>query len=76
MLLYPMNALATDQAHRINDYLQQPEPREVTATLLTQALDLLSGGPRTLDEMLELLPRLGAYTRSCVGNGKCAATGL
>ncbi|MET9244941.1 DEAD/DEAH box helicase [Nonomuraea sp. NPDC003709] len=30
--------------------------------ILTQAvLDLLSGGPRTLDEMLELLPRRGAY---------------
>ncbi|GIH72632.1 DEAD/DEAH box helicase [Sphaerimonospora thailandensis] len=33
VLLYPMNALATDQAHRINGYLQQPELRDVTAAL-------------------------------------------
>ncbi|WP_436975821.1 DEAD/DEAH box helicase [Nonomuraea angiospora] len=33
VLLYPMNALATDQAHRINDYLQQAGMEEVTAAL-------------------------------------------
>ncbi|MEV4380809.1 DEAD/DEAH box helicase [Streptosporangium sp. NPDC049644] len=33
VLLYPMNALATDQAHRLNDYLQQPGLHEVTAGL-------------------------------------------
>ncbi|WP_248965309.1 DEAD/DEAH box helicase [Sphaerisporangium perillae] len=33
VLLYPMNALATDQAHRINDYLQHPDLRDVTAAL-------------------------------------------
>ncbi|MFJ9843661.1 DEAD/DEAH box helicase [Kitasatospora sp. NPDC101155] len=33
VLLYPMNALATDQAGRIGDYLAQPELAEVTAGL-------------------------------------------
>ncbi|MCT9934557.1 DEAD/DEAH box helicase [Planotetraspora sp. A-T 1434] len=33
VLLYPMNALATDQAHRINDYLQQPDLHDVTTAL-------------------------------------------
>ncbi|MEV4322374.1 DEAD/DEAH box helicase [Microbispora rosea] len=33
VLLYPMNALATDQAHRINGYLQQSELHDVTAAL-------------------------------------------
>jgi ATP-dependent helicase YprA (DUF1998 family) len=33
VLLYPMNALATDQAGRIGDYLAQPEPTQVTAGL-------------------------------------------
>lgn len=33
VLLYPMNALATDQAHRINGHLLRPELREVTAAL-------------------------------------------
>ncbi|GAA0932725.1 DEAD/DEAH box helicase [Streptomyces thermoalcalitolerans] len=33
MLLYPMNALATDQARRIGDYLAQPELAQVTAGL-------------------------------------------
>ncbi|GGK65751.1 helicase [Planomonospora parontospora subsp. parontospora] len=33
VLLYPMNALATDQAHRINDYLQQSDLHDVTAAL-------------------------------------------
>ncbi len=31
ILLYPMNALATDQALRLNDLLQLPDLREVTA---------------------------------------------
>ncbi|MGA5648501.1 DEAD/DEAH box helicase [Streptomyces seoulensis] len=33
VLLYPMNALATDQAGRIGDYLAQPELAQVTAGL-------------------------------------------
>ncbi|RCG32877.1 DUF1998 domain-containing protein [Sphaerisporangium album] len=33
VLLYPMNALATDQAHRLNEYLQQPDLHQVTAAL-------------------------------------------
>ncbi|GII75682.1 DEAD/DEAH box helicase [Sphaerisporangium rufum] len=33
VLLYPMNALATDQAHRINELLQQDELHDVTAGL-------------------------------------------
>jgi len=33
VLLYPMNALATDQAVRLNDYLQQPGLHEVTGAL-------------------------------------------
>ncbi|MER5182658.1 DEAD/DEAH box helicase [Streptomyces sp. NPDC002896] len=33
VLLYPMNALATDQAGRIGDYLTQPELAQVTAGL-------------------------------------------
>ena len=33
VLLYPMNALATDQAMRINDLLVRPELRDVTAGL-------------------------------------------
>ncbi|WP_433472783.1 DEAD/DEAH box helicase [Spirillospora sp. CA-142024] len=33
VLLYPMNALATDQAQRLNDYLQQPGLGDVTAAL-------------------------------------------
>ncbi|GAA2288625.1 DEAD/DEAH box helicase [Streptomyces kunmingensis] len=33
VLLYPMNALATDQASRIGDYLAQPELAQVTAGL-------------------------------------------
>ncbi|WP_329521369.1 DEAD/DEAH box helicase [Spirillospora sp. NBC_01491] len=33
ILLYPMNALATDQAKRINDYLQKPGLEEVSAGL-------------------------------------------
>jgi replicative superfamily II helicase len=33
ILLYPMNALATDQAHRINDYLQDPALKGVIAGL-------------------------------------------
>ncbi|WP_328506487.1 DEAD/DEAH box helicase [Streptomyces sp. NBC_00391] len=33
ILLYPMNALATDQAGRIGDYLAQPELAQVTAGL-------------------------------------------
>ncbi|WP_055482043.1 DEAD/DEAH box helicase [Sphaerimonospora mesophila] len=33
VLLYPMNALAADQAHRISGYLQRPELRDVTAAL-------------------------------------------
>ncbi|MEU7746720.1 DEAD/DEAH box helicase [Nonomuraea sp. NPDC049158] len=33
VLLYPMNALAADQAHRINDYLQMAGMEEVTAAL-------------------------------------------
>ncbi|MFC4529331.1 DEAD/DEAH box helicase [Sphaerisporangium dianthi] len=33
VLLYPMNALATDQAHRLNEYLQQTELDRVTAAL-------------------------------------------
>jgi replicative superfamily II helicase len=33
VLLYPMNALATDQAMRINDLLSRPELKEVTAGL-------------------------------------------
>lgn len=33
IILYPMNALATDQAHRINDYLQLAGMEEVTAAL-------------------------------------------
>ena len=31
VLLYPMNALATDQAIRINDLLTRPELKDVTA---------------------------------------------
>ena len=33
VLLYPMNALATDQAMRINDLLTRPELKDVTAGL-------------------------------------------
>ncbi|GAB2445551.1 DEAD/DEAH box helicase [Streptosporangium sandarakinum] len=33
VLLYPMNALATDQAHRINDYLLHQDLHDVTAAL-------------------------------------------
>ena len=33
VLLYPMNALATDQAMRINDFLARPELKDVTAGL-------------------------------------------
>lgn len=33
VLLYPMNALATDQAHRIDGYLAEPALRDVTAGL-------------------------------------------
>ncbi|HEU5026824.1 MAG TPA: DEAD/DEAH box helicase [Spirillospora sp.] len=33
ILLYPMNALATDQAQRLNDYLRQPGLGDVTAGL-------------------------------------------
>ena len=33
VLLYPMNALATDQAGRIGEYLAQPELAQVTAGL-------------------------------------------
>ncbi|MES9539948.1 DEAD/DEAH box helicase [Actinomadura sp. NPDC000600] len=33
VLLYPMNALATDQAQRLNDYLEQPGLGDVTAAL-------------------------------------------
>ncbi|MFC7648605.1 hypothetical protein ACFQX6_55285 [Streptosporangium lutulentum] len=33
VLLYPMNALATDQAHRLNDYLQQTGLNDVTGAL-------------------------------------------
>ncbi|MEO3782847.1 DEAD/DEAH box helicase [Actinocorallia sp. B10E7] len=33
VLLYPMNALATDQAGRLNDHLEQEPLREVTAAL-------------------------------------------
>lgn len=33
VLLYPMNALATDQAQRLNDYLQQPGLGDVTGGL-------------------------------------------
>ncbi|MEV0353249.1 DEAD/DEAH box helicase [Nonomuraea sp. NPDC050680] len=33
VLLYPMNALATDQAHRLNDYLSLPDLQDVTAAL-------------------------------------------
>ncbi|MEU8265820.1 DEAD/DEAH box helicase [Sphaerisporangium sp. NPDC049002] len=33
VLLYPMNALATDQAHRMNEYLRQPDLQRVTAAL-------------------------------------------
>ncbi|MER5418210.1 DEAD/DEAH box helicase [Streptosporangium roseum] len=33
VLLYPMNALATDQAHRLNDYLQQTGLHDVTGAL-------------------------------------------
>ena len=33
ILLYPMNALATDQAIRINDFLARPELKDVTAGL-------------------------------------------
>ena len=33
VLLYPMNALATDQAMRINDFLIRPELKDVTAGL-------------------------------------------
>ena len=33
VLLYPMNALATDQAMRINHFLARPELEDVTAGL-------------------------------------------
>ena len=53
VLLYPMNALATDQAMRINDLLTRPELKEVTAGLyIGEAPD--TAYPRVLTERSEI----------------------
>jgi ATP-dependent helicase YprA (DUF1998 family) len=53
VLLYPMNALATDQAMRISDYLTRPELKDVTAGLyIGEAPDTTY--PRVLTERSEI----------------------
>ena len=53
VLLYPMNALATDQAMRINDFLTRPELKDVTAGLyIGEAPDTTY--PRVLTERSEI----------------------
>ena len=53
VLLYPMNALATDQAMRINDLLTRPELKDVTAGLyIGEAPD--TAYPRVLTERSEI----------------------
>ncbi len=53
VLLYPMNALATDQAMRINDFLTRPELKDVTAGLyIGEAPDMTF--PRVLTERSEI----------------------
>ena len=53
VLLYPMNALATDQAMRINDFLTRPELKDVTAGLyIGEAPD--TAYPRVLTERSEI----------------------
>ena len=53
VLLYPMNALATDQAMRINDLLTRPELKDVTAGLyIGEAPDTTY--PRVLTERSEI----------------------
>ena len=53
VLLYPMNALATDQAMRINDLLLRPELKDVTAGLyIGEAPDTTY--PRVLTERSEI----------------------
>jgi replicative superfamily II helicase len=53
VLLYPMNALATDQAHRLNDYLQQAELQDVTAALYIGDTPEV-GYPRVLTQRSEI----------------------
>ncbi|MFC4909884.1 DEAD/DEAH box helicase [Actinomadura gamaensis] len=53
VLLYPMNALATDQAQRLNDYLRQPKLSEVTAGLYIGDTPE-TGYPRVLTQRSEI----------------------
>ena len=53
VLLYPMNALAADQAMRINDFLTRPELKNVTAGLyIGEAPD--TSYPKVLTERAEI----------------------
>ncbi|TDD64342.1 DEAD/DEAH box helicase [Actinomadura darangshiensis] len=53
VLLYPMNALATDQAQRLNDYLRQPGLGDVTAGLYIGDTPE-TGYPRVLTQRAEI----------------------
>ncbi|MGI5324453.1 DEAD/DEAH box helicase [Actinomadura nitritigenes] len=53
VLLYPMNALATDQANRVNDYLQRPGLERVTAGLYIGDTPEI-GYPRVMTERSEI----------------------
>ena len=85
VLLYPMNALATDQAMRINDLLTRPELKDVTAGLyigeapdttyprvLTERSEIRSQRPDILItnyKMLDLLLQRGDDLAAVAGRG-------
>ena len=54
VLLYPMNALATDQARRINDLLDQPRAHRVSPRGCTSARRRRHDLPPGADERSEI----------------------
>ncbi|WP_308122530.1 hypothetical protein [Streptomyces sp. WAC04114] len=75
MLLYPMNALATDQAGRIGDYLAQRELVQVTAGLyIGDKPDTDFRRVMTRREEMRQAPPSANGARSCTSSARTAGT--